>query len=112
MDGVNTEAGVKAEWLHRKMLTTFALFSSEQKGLASYADINGAGNNYYEPKDLKSRGFEFAVSVRLSQDSKMTLGLTRPKLTGPDGQGIYECVPRTTVNLRFDTALTPTCGWA
>lgn len=105
MKGVNQEVGVKAQWLDQQLLTTFALFSAEQKGMATYAGVNSAGNYYYTPKDVTSRGFEFEASGQLSKDTRLTLGLTRLRLTGPDGQPIYEWVPRTTVNARIETRL-------
>lgn len=121
MKGVNVEAGVKAEWLDKKLLTTLALFSSEQQGLATLAgvvpalDENGqpdprAGTYYYEPKDVTSRGVEFEATGRLSPDTRLTAGLTRLRLRGPDGNDIYEWVPRTTFNLRVDTRVNAVPG--
>ena len=102
MKGVNHEVGVKADWLDKRLLTTFAVFGAMQKGLATYAGMNG--NLYvYEPKDVKSRGFEFEATGQVSDDTRVVLGLTKLKLTGPDGLDIYEWVPRTTVKLRLDT---------
>ncbi|MFT3664073.1 TonB-dependent siderophore receptor [Piscinibacter sp.] len=103
MKGVNVEAGVKAEWLDRKFLTTFALFSSKQKGLATYGGITAGGTYWYEPKDVKSQGFEIEATGRITQDANLTLGFTKLDLTGPDGKDIYEWVPRQTFNLRFDS---------
>ncbi|HVZ44480.1 MAG TPA: TonB-dependent siderophore receptor [Ramlibacter sp.] len=103
MKGINAEAGVKAEWLHRRLLTTFAVFSARQSGLATYAGINSAGNYYYEPKDVKSRGFEVEVTGRIGSDTRLTAGYTQLRLTGPDGNDIYEWVPRRTLNLRADS---------
>lgn len=103
--GVNVEVGVKAEWLGRRLLTTAALFTAEQTGLATFAGIDGDGQYYYEGKDVRSRGIELEATGRLSADSRLTLGLTHMKLTGPDGGDIYEWVPRTTLNLGFDTRL-------
>lgn len=112
MQGVNVEAGVKAEWLDKKLLTTFAVFSSEQKGLATYGGmtpidpVTGSGGAYYYlPKDVTSKGVEFEASGKIGKDSKLTLGVTNLDLTGPDGNDIDEWVPRTTVNFRFDTRL-------
>jgi outer membrane receptor for ferric coprogen and ferric-rhodotorulic acid len=106
MKGVNAETGVKAEWLDKKLLTTFALFSAKQKGLATYAGMSQQTQvSWYEPKDVKSEGFEAEATGRISKDAKMTVGFTRMKLTGPDGNDIYEWVPRTTFNARFDTRI-------
>lgn len=114
MKGVNLELGVKADWLERKLLTTFAVFGAKQEGLATYAGINPATSLYwYVPKDVESKGIEFEATGRIGRDSRLSLGLTRLELTGPDGADIYEWVPRTTVNLRFDTqpAALPKLKW-
>lgn len=103
MKGVNVEAGLKAEWLNKALLTTFALFSAKQEGLATYAGIDAKQQQYYEPKDVKSKGFEVEATGRLSKDTRLTLGYTHLTLTGPDGRDIYEWVPRNTVNFRVDS---------
>lgn len=105
MKGVNAEAGVKAEWFDKSLLTTFAVFSAEQTGLATYAGLNEQGNYWYQPKDVKSEGFEVEATGRLSGDMQLTLGYTQLSLKGPDGKDIYEWVPRRTLNLLFDTAV-------
>lgn len=103
--GKNVEVGVKSEWLNKQLLTTFALFKAEQIGLATYAGDLADKTAYYVPKDVRSKGFEFEATGRLSRDSKMTVGYTRLILTGPDGNAIYNWVPRTTINAVFDTRL-------
>jgi outer membrane receptor for ferric coprogen and ferric-rhodotorulic acid len=103
MKGVNAEAGVKADWLDRKLLTTFAVFSAKQEGLATYAGLTPAGTYFYVPKDVKSRGFEAEVTGRVGPATDLTAGYTQLKLTGPDGNDIYEWVPRRTLNFRADT---------
>ncbi len=104
-EGINYEAGIKTEWLGKKLLTTFAVFSAEQKNLATYVGMNPAGDYIYEGKNVKSKGVELEATGRISANSKVSLGLTHLKLTGPDGDDIYEWVPRTTVNMMFDTRL-------
>lgn len=104
MKGVNTEVGVKAEWLDRKLLTTFAVFSAEQKGLATEAGFDPVAQaSYYEPRDVKTRGFEIEATGRIGADTKLTAGFTSMKLTGPDGNDIYEWTPRRTLKLLADT---------
>lgn len=104
MKGVNAEIGVKAEWLDRKLLTTVALFSAEQRGLATVAGFDTvAQQNYYEPRDVKTQGVEIEASGRLGADTKVTAGFTAMSLKGPDGQDIYEWVPRRTLKLQADT---------
>lgn len=104
MKGINTEVGIKAEWLNRKLLTTFAVFSAKQKGLATIAGFDPvAQQNYYEAKDVTSRGFEVEATGRISANAQITAGYTSLKLTGEDGRDIYEWVPRRTFKLRADT---------
>jgi outer-membrane receptor for ferric coprogen and ferric-rhodotorulic acid len=100
MKGVNAELGVKAEWLDRQLMTTFAVFGAEQKGLATIAGFDPvAQQNWYEPKDVRSRGFEFELTGRLDEDTQLSLGYTQLRLTGPDGNDLYEWVPRRTLKL-------------
>lgn len=101
--GVNVEAGVKSEWLGRKLLTTFALFQAQERGLATYAGINSAGNYWYTPEDIKSKGYEAEVTGRLSADARVTLGYTHLALLGADGHSTYGWVPRNTANFRIDS---------
>lgn len=106
MKGVNTEVGVKADWLDRKLLTTFAIFGAEQRGLATVAGFDPvAQQSYYEPKDVKTQGFEVEVSGRVGADTKLSAGFTSMSLKGPDGQDIYEWIPRQTLKLRGETRL-------
>ncbi|MDR7331511.1 TonB-dependent siderophore receptor [Roseateles asaccharophilus] len=104
--GVNTEVGIKAEWLDKQLLTTLAVFTAKQQGLATYAGTRPEDQtSYYEPKDVNSEGVEIEASGRIAKDTRVTLGYTHLKLTGPDGKDIYEWVPRNTVNFRVDSRL-------
>lgn len=105
MKGVNSEVGVKAEWLDKALLTTFAVFSAEQTSLATYAGLNDAGNYWYAPKDVTSEGFELEATGRITGDTQITFGYTQLSLKGPDGKGIYEWVPRRTLNFRVDSGI-------
>ncbi|MBO9686770.1 TonB-dependent siderophore receptor [Roseateles chitosanitabidus] len=109
MKGVNTEVGVKAEWLNKALLTTFAVFSAKQQGLATYAGKISApgtaidGQDYYVGQDVKSKGWEVEVTGRITADAKATVGYTHLMLTGPDGKDTYLWIPRDTLNFRVDT---------
>ncbi|NDY90119.1 TonB-dependent siderophore receptor [Ideonella livida] len=106
MKGLNAEVGLKAEWLDRRLLTTVALFSARQKGLATEAGFDPVSQqSYYTGKDVDSRGLELEASGRVSADTRVSAGLSALRLTGPDGQDIYEWVPRRTLKLRADTRL-------
>lgn len=101
--GVNYEAGVKNEWFTKKLLTTVAVFTAEQKGLATYVGMTSGGQYYYEANDVKSKGIELEATGRVAANSRITVGLTHLKLDGPDGSDTFEWVPRTTANVTFDT---------
>lgn len=105
--GVNYEIGVKAEWLERRLLTTLALFQAKQEGLATYAGYNFDDPNdaffYYEPVDVKSKGFEFEVTGKITPDTDLVLGFTTPRLSGQFGSDTYSWVPRRTANLSLST---------
>ncbi len=103
MKGVNTEVGLKAEWLGKRLLTTAAYFTARQEGLATYAGLNASGQYWYTPKDVKSEGFELEASGRLGEDARLTVGYTHLSLKGPDGADIYEWIPRDTLNLRVES---------
>jgi outer-membrane receptor for ferric coprogen and ferric-rhodotorulic acid len=110
MKGVNQELGVKAEWLGRQLLTTLAVFRAEQRGLATPAGTaqdptTAEPFDYYEGRDTRSRGVEFEATGRVARDTKLTLGMTRLSIKGPDGADSYEWIPRTTVNFLVDTRL-------
>ncbi|CAN7238435.1 TonB-dependent siderophore receptor [Rhizobacter sp. LjRoot28] len=105
MKGLNIEAGAKADWFDKNLLTTFAVFGSKQKGLATFASYGPNNTSIYEAKDVKSEGIELEATGRLTNDSRVTVGLTKLRLKGPDGNDIYEWVPRTTANFHYATRM-------
>ncbi|MDC8783830.1 TonB-dependent siderophore receptor [Roseateles koreensis] len=113
MKGVNAETGIKAEWLNKQLMTTFALFTAKQQNLATYAGLitdvpttdPRYNTNWYEGKDVRSKGFELEAVGRLSKDTKVSLGYTHLILTGPDGKDIYEWVPRNTLKARVESRM-------
>lgn len=101
--GSNVETGVKAEWLDKRLLTTFALFQAKERGLATLGGLLPDGTYWYYPEDKKSKGFEAEVTGRLDDDAKVTLGFTHLALLGNDGHGTDFFVPRNTANVRFES---------
>lgn len=108
--GVNVEAGVKAEWLNKQLLTTFAVFSAEQKGQAEFGGIYNNPNDpddprngtyWYVPKDVKSKGVEFEAVGKLGRLDKIAFGATHLNISTPDGVDA-PWIPRTVLNLRYD----------
>ncbi|WP_240008357.1 TonB-dependent siderophore receptor [Pseudaquidulcibacter saccharophilus] len=101
--GVNYEAGLKAEWLDKKLLTTLAIFEAEQEGLATYGGISGDGTYWYYGADVTSKGFELEATGRVTDNTSITVGYTNLDLIGPDGGNIYTWIPRQTFNLMVNT---------
>ncbi|MDP3858939.1 MAG: TonB-dependent siderophore receptor [Stagnimonas sp.] len=104
--GVNYEAGVKAEWLNKRLLTTLAWFSAKQEGLASYVGYDfDSGRYYYEAVDVESTGFEFEATGKLDRNTNLVFGFTHLQIDGADGSATFPWVPRSTANLTLSTRL-------
>lgn len=98
--GVNYEAGIKADWLDKRLLTTLAVFKADQDGLATpTGQYNEYGSTIYAPVDVRSKGVELEVSGRLNDNLDLVFGYTALKLDGLDGDDTYPWVPRRTANL-------------
>ncbi|HYG07086.1 MAG TPA: TonB-dependent siderophore receptor [Stenotrophomonas sp.] len=103
--GSNYEAGVKADWLDKRLLTTLAVFKAEQDGLATGIGYNEHGQFYYAGVDVESKGVEFEATGKLSDNVDLVFGYTALKLTGADGDDTYRWVPRRTANLMLSARL-------
>lgn len=104
--GVNYEVGVKAEWLDKRLLTTLAYFTAKQDGLATFAGYSSETlMNYYVPKDVESKGWEFEATGRLGDHTDLVFGYTHLKMDGEEGTLTYNWVPRRTANLMLSTRL-------
>lgn len=119
--GKNHELGIKAEWLDKKLLTTFAVYGARQNGLAHYAgtvpvdnDPNTTrdGTYYYAPADVKSKGWEFEANGRIGRDTQLSAGVARVSLRDPNGLNAHPYVPKTTLTLRAETRLPLLAGLA
>jgi len=98
--GVNYEAGIKAEWLDRRLLTTLAVFKADQKGLATPTGLyNEFGSAIYAPVDVKTKGVELEAVGRLGDHLDLVFGYTALELDGLNGKDTYSWVPRRTANL-------------
>lgn len=104
--GTNYEAGLKADWLDKRLLTSVAVFQAKQSGLATpTGTYNQNGQAVYAPEDVKSTGVELEAVGRLNNHIDLTAGYTTLKLTGPDGGDTYAWVPRHTANLALKARL-------
>lgn len=98
--GVNYEAGVKVDWLDKRLLTTLAVFKADQKGLATATGrYNDFGQSIYAGIDVKSKGVEFEATGKLGDDVDLVFGYTAMRLDGLNGSDTYSWVPRRTANL-------------
>lgn len=106
--GVNYEAGIKADWLDQRLLTTLAVFKADQRGLATpTGEFNEFGQYIYAGVDVRSRGVELEAVGRLGDNLDIVLGYTALKLDGLDGDDTYPWVPRRTANLLLSGRLPP-----
>jgi len=106
MEGVNYEIGIKSEFFDKKLLTTIALFNAEQNGLAVTSDEIGInGQSFSIPIDVESKGIEIEALGKIGDDTRIGIGLTHLKMDGEQEGDIVEWIPRTTVNIRFNTGI-------
>jgi len=98
--GVNYEAGIKADWLDKRLLTTLAVFKADQEGLATpTGEYNEYGQTIYAGVDVESKGVEFEATGKLTDNLDLVFGYTALKLGGLDGVDTYPWVPRRSANL-------------
>lgn len=98
--GVNYEAGLKADWLDHRLLTTLAVFKADQEGLATPTGaFNEFGQTIYAPVDVQSRGVELEATGKLGDNVDLVIGYTALEMDGLNGSGTYPWVPRRTANL-------------
>ena len=104
--GVNYEAGIKADWLDRRLLTTLAVFKADQDGLATpTGQYNEFGQSIYAPVDVQSKGVEIEATGKLANNLDLVVGYTALRLTGADGGHTYRWVPRRTANVLLSAHL-------
>ncbi|WP_339463300.1 TonB-dependent siderophore receptor [Pseudomonas sp. EA_105y_Pfl2_R69] len=76
VEGVNYEAGIKAELLDDKVNLSLAVFRTEQDNVAAVAGMN-AGTVFYKGEEgITSEGYEVEVSGELLQGLQATAGYT------------------------------------
>lgn len=104
--GVNYEAGVKASWLEDRLLTTFALFSAEQRNLGVFAGMDPAtGRYFYVGQDVDSAGFELEITGQVNDYLSLILGYTALELEDSQGEDSNLWIPRDSVNFAINATL-------
>ncbi len=100
VEGRSYEAGAKGEWLDGRLLTTAAVFKSEQYGLAEYAGyIPGTTKAYYVGVDTFVEGYELEVAGRITPDWTISGGWTDLSIQDKDGKDVRLYLPRQTFKL-------------
>ncbi|MFT4198834.1 MAG: TonB-dependent siderophore receptor [Pseudoxanthomonas sp.] len=110
--GVNYEAGVKADWFDKRLLTTLAVFDAKQKGLGVYGGYDlDTLSYYYFAEDVESKGWEFEATGKLNDHVNLVLGYTHLKLDGDktllttiDGL-VNPWIPRSTANFLLSASV-------
>jgi outer membrane receptor for ferric coprogen and ferric-rhodotorulic acid len=104
LKGKNYEAGVKSEWMNKKLNTSFALFKSEQENQAQAIGtvIDPLGNliTSYEGIKATTKGYEFDVSGEMSDHLNINAGYTRlMSIKGNQDENVNPFIPRHLVHV-------------
>jgi outer membrane receptor for ferric coprogen and ferric-rhodotorulic acid len=94
--GRSYEAGIKSEWLDRRLYVTAAVFKSKQSSLAEFAGVFDNGKSYYEGIDVSVKGYELEAVGAITDRWTLSAGWTGLKIQGDDGERVRAYVPRRT----------------
>ncbi len=98
--GKSCEAGLKSEWLDRRIYATVSVFQSKQSGLADYAGyIPGTLDSYYVGVDTFVKGYEFEIAGRVTPNWALNGGWTGLSIKDRDGADVRTYLPRRTLKL-------------
>ena len=94
LKGKNYEAGVKSEWLNKKLNSSFALFRTEQENQAQAVGTTGT-RTIYEGIEATTKGYEFDVSGEITDNLNINAGYTRlMSIKGDQDRNVNPFVPR------------------
>lgn len=96
--GWNQEAGLKSEWLDKKLNASLALFRTRQDNLAEEAGVIGA-RTFYQNTNVHSQGFETEISGQPAPGWQTTLGYTQLSIQDASGQAARTYTPRKLLRL-------------
>ena len=100
LEGKNYEAGIKSEWLGKKLNSTLSIFRSKQDNIAEAAGtIPASSDAYYRGIKATTKGFEIDVAGEATDRLKVQGGYTAMSLDGEDGESVKTYVPRHTFTL-------------
>jgi outer-membrane receptor for ferric coprogen and ferric-rhodotorulic acid len=105
-EGRSYEAGVKSEWLDRRLYATAAAFKSVQYGLADYAGaIPGTADSYYVGVDTFVKGYELEIAGRVTSRWTINGGWTDLSIKDKGDTNVRLYLPRRTLKLSTVYAL-------
>lgn len=97
--GKSYEAGLKSEWLGKRLYATAALFKSEQFGLAEFEGTFPDGKSYYTGLDTFVQGYELEVAGRITDQWTVSGGWTGLEIQDKNGADVRGYLPRQTLKL-------------
>lgn len=109
-EGTSYDAGLKGEFLDRRLLASLAVFRAEQDNYAGYAGFDEAsGLSYYAGVDVTSEKYELEFAGRVTDDWTVLAGFTDLGLEDADSDDARTFVPRRTFNLgtRYSPSVVP-----
>lgn len=106
IQGRNVEAGLKSEWLDKKLAATLAVFRTRQDNTAEVAGAYGL-LNYYKGVNATSTGVEAELTGRLTPGWNINAGYTQLQIKDQEGKEARTYVPRTTLRAATDYVLLP-----
>ena len=98
LEGKNYEAGIKSEWLGKKLNSTFAVFKNTQDNVAEFAGTV-SGLSTYRGISADTKGFEIDVAGEVTDRLKVQGGYTAMSIEGDDGEDVKTYTPRHIFNL-------------
>ncbi len=97
--GSSIEAGIKSEWLDKRLYATAAVFRAKQKGLAEQAGVFDNGDAYYVGVDTTSKGFELELAGRVTDHWSVSGGYTYLEIEDEQGDPTRTWLPTQTLKL-------------
>ncbi len=110
IQGRSVEAGLKSEWLDKRLAGSLAAFRTQQDNTAEAAGSFANFQTYYKGVDATSTGFEAELTGRLAAGWDINAGYTQFRLKGEDGQDTRSFVPRRTLRLATNWQLSSLPG--
>lgn len=95
--GSNLEAGLKAEWLGKRMVTSLAVFRTRQDNTAEFAGTLSDLRPYFVGVNTRSTGFEIDFNGRPAPGWELSAGYVQMSLRDDAGRAARSFIPRRTL---------------